>query len=185
MQPASISSNQHADHNILRRIHLREFDWPFAVPQSTARCFERYRVLPSFHNRHLHHRESGSSQVDAFRRHWTSCINGRSRRNNVHTFRGSSQSTSRNRCSRISVCVQQLLRCWLARLVSFHQKMMPDTFADERSRFCVGMTWLYPAEITPLDIRAPANAISTTANWIFNVSCRSTIAYPETPANFS
>ncbi|KAK0289464.1 hypothetical protein LTR35_002661 [Friedmanniomyces endolithicus] len=32
----------------------------------------------------------------------------------------------------------------------------------------LGMTWLYPAEITPLDIRAPANAISTTANWIFN-----------------
>ena len=30
------------------------------------------------------------------------------------------------------------------------------------------MTWLYPAEITPLNIRAPANAISTTANWIFN-----------------
>lgn len=30
------------------------------------------------------------------------------------------------------------------------------------------MTWLYPAEVTPLDIRAPANAISTTANWIFN-----------------
>ncbi|KAI0470576.1 general substrate transporter [Xylariaceae sp. FL0804] len=27
---------------------------------------------------------------------------------------------------------------------------------------------LYPAEITPLAIRAPANAISTTANWIFN-----------------
>lgn len=34
----------------------------------------------------------------------------------------------------------------------------------------LGMTWLYPAEITPLGIRAPANAISTTANWIFNVS---------------
>ncbi|ORY07147.1 and other transporter-domain-containing protein [Clohesyomyces aquaticus] len=34
----------------------------------------------------------------------------------------------------------------------------------------LGMTWLYPAEITPLNIRAPANAISTTANWIFNVS---------------
>lgn len=33
----------------------------------------------------------------------------------------------------------------------------------------LGMTWLYPAEITPLAIRAPANAISTTANWIFNV----------------
>ncbi|KAK3660544.1 hypothetical protein LTR22_007985 [Elasticomyces elasticus] len=32
----------------------------------------------------------------------------------------------------------------------------------------LGMTWLVPAEITPLDIRAPANAISTTANWIFN-----------------
>lgn len=34
----------------------------------------------------------------------------------------------------------------------------------------LGMTWLYPAEVTPLAIRAPANAISTTANWIFNVS---------------
>ncbi|KAF2128881.1 MFS sugar transporter-like protein [Dothidotthia symphoricarpi CBS 119687] len=32
----------------------------------------------------------------------------------------------------------------------------------------LGMTWLYPAEVTPLSIRAPANAISTTANWIFN-----------------
>lgn len=32
----------------------------------------------------------------------------------------------------------------------------------------LGMTWLYPAEITPLDIRAPANAVATTANWIFN-----------------
>jgi sugar porter (SP) family MFS transporter len=28
----------------------------------------------------------------------------------------------------------------------------------------LGMTWLYPAEITPLSIRAPANAISTTAS---------------------
>lgn len=37
----------------------------------------------------------------------------------------------------------------------------------------LGMTWLYPAEITPLGIRAPANAISTTANWIFNVSAPS------------
>lgn len=27
---------------------------------------------------------------------------------------------------------------------------------------------LYPAEIVPLRIRAPANAFSTTANWIFN-----------------
>jgi len=32
----------------------------------------------------------------------------------------------------------------------------------------LGMTWLYPAEITPLSIRAPANAIATTANWLFN-----------------
>ncbi|KAK5100458.1 hypothetical protein LTS08_005207 [Lithohypha guttulata] len=32
----------------------------------------------------------------------------------------------------------------------------------------LGMTWLYPAEIVPLKIRAPANALSTTANWIFN-----------------
>lgn len=32
----------------------------------------------------------------------------------------------------------------------------------------LGMTWLYPAEITPLSIRAPANAIATTANWAFN-----------------
>ncbi|KAH7321405.1 sugar transporter family protein [Stachybotrys elegans] len=32
----------------------------------------------------------------------------------------------------------------------------------------LGMTWLYPAEITPLRIRAPANAFSTSSNWIFN-----------------
>ena len=32
----------------------------------------------------------------------------------------------------------------------------------------LGMTWLYPAEIVPLRIRAPANAVSTTANWAFN-----------------
>ncbi|CAJ2509773.1 Uu.00g056730.m01.CDS01 [Anthostomella pinea] len=32
----------------------------------------------------------------------------------------------------------------------------------------LGMTWLYPAEIVPLRIRAPANAMSTSANWIFN-----------------
>ncbi len=30
------------------------------------------------------------------------------------------------------------------------------------------MTWLYPAEIVPLKIRAPSNALSTSANWIFN-----------------
>jgi hypothetical protein len=32
----------------------------------------------------------------------------------------------------------------------------------------LGMTWLYPAEIVPLRIRAPANALSTFANWAFN-----------------
>jgi len=32
----------------------------------------------------------------------------------------------------------------------------------------LGMTWLYPAEIVPLRIRAPANGLSTSANWIFN-----------------
>ncbi|KAI2609228.1 general substrate transporter [Hypoxylon sp. NC1633] len=32
----------------------------------------------------------------------------------------------------------------------------------------LGMTWLYPAEITSLRIRAPANALSTSSNWIFN-----------------
>ena len=30
----------------------------------------------------------------------------------------------------------------------------------------LGMTWLYPAEIVPLRIRAPANALSTSANWV-------------------
>ncbi|PMD65982.1 putative MFS monosaccharide transporter [Hyaloscypha bicolor E] len=32
----------------------------------------------------------------------------------------------------------------------------------------LGMTWLYPAEIVPLKVRAPANGLSTSANWIFN-----------------
>ena len=32
----------------------------------------------------------------------------------------------------------------------------------------LGMTWLYPAEIVPLKIRAPANAVATTGNWIWN-----------------
>jgi len=32
----------------------------------------------------------------------------------------------------------------------------------------LGMTWLYPAEIVPLKIRAPSNALSTSANWAFN-----------------
>ena len=34
----------------------------------------------------------------------------------------------------------------------------------------LGMTWLYPAEIVPLRIRAPANALATSANWVsFNL----------------
>ncbi|MCO5613567.1 hypothetical protein L7F22_067844 [Adiantum nelumboides] len=32
----------------------------------------------------------------------------------------------------------------------------------------LGMTWLYPAEICPLAIRAAANGLSTSSNWIFN-----------------
>lgn len=32
----------------------------------------------------------------------------------------------------------------------------------------LGMTWLYPAEIVPLRIRAPTNALATSGNWIFN-----------------
>ncbi|PWZ00594.1 putative sugar transporter [Testicularia cyperi] len=32
----------------------------------------------------------------------------------------------------------------------------------------LGMSWLYPAEITPLAIRAQANGISTSSNWLFN-----------------
>ncbi|VEU21409.1 DEKNAAC102209 [Brettanomyces naardenensis] len=32
----------------------------------------------------------------------------------------------------------------------------------------LGMTWLLPAELTPLSIRAPANAITTAGNWSFN-----------------
>lgn len=30
------------------------------------------------------------------------------------------------------------------------------------------MTWLYPAEITPLPIRAAANGLATSANWTWN-----------------
>lgn len=36
----------------------------------------------------------------------------------------------------------------------------------------LGMTWLYPAEIVGLRIRAPANALSTASNWV-----RNTFAY--------
>lgn len=32
----------------------------------------------------------------------------------------------------------------------------------------LGMTWLYPAEITPLSIRAMSNGLSTAGNWSFN-----------------
>lgn len=30
----------------------------------------------------------------------------------------------------------------------------------------LGMTWLYPAEITPLSIRAASNGVSTASNWM-------------------
>ncbi|GAA5884943.1 hypothetical protein JCM6882_007162 [Rhodosporidiobolus microsporus] len=32
----------------------------------------------------------------------------------------------------------------------------------------LGQTWLYPAEVTSLPIRAQANGVSTVANWLFN-----------------
>jgi hypothetical protein len=32
----------------------------------------------------------------------------------------------------------------------------------------LGIPWLYPAEIVPLNVRARANGFSTSANWIFN-----------------
>ncbi|KAF9469079.1 general substrate transporter [Collybia nuda] len=32
----------------------------------------------------------------------------------------------------------------------------------------LGMTWLYPAEITGLRVRGPANALSTASNWMWN-----------------
>ncbi|WFD01128.1 hypothetical protein MYAM1_003889 [Malassezia yamatoensis] len=32
----------------------------------------------------------------------------------------------------------------------------------------LGMTWLYPPEVTPIRIRAPAAALSTCSNWIWN-----------------
>ena len=31
-----------------------------------------------------------------------------------------------------------------------------------------GMAWLYQVEVVPLRIRGPANALSTSANWLFN-----------------
>jgi MFS family permease len=34
------------------------------------------------------------------------------------------------------------------------------------------LTGLYPAEIVPLKVRAPANGLSTSANWIFNFMVR-------------
>jgi len=42
----------------------------------------------------------------------------------------------------------------------------------------LGMTWLYPAEITPLRIRAPANALSTASNWIFNFMVSLSLSSP-------
>ncbi len=32
----------------------------------------------------------------------------------------------------------------------------------------LGIPWLYPPEVVPLSIRAPASAMSTSANWLFN-----------------
>lgn len=46
--------------------------------------------------------------------------------------------------------------------------LMLFLFNTEFSIGWLGMTWLYPAEVTPLRIRAPANALSTATNWLFN-----------------
>jgi len=35
----------------------------------------------------------------------------------------------------------------------------------------LGMTWLYPAEIVPLKIRAPANALSTVSTYLIPACC--------------
>lgn len=37
----------------------------------------------------------------------------------------------------------------------------------------LGVTWLYPAEVTPIRIRAEANGFSTCSNWLINVSTTS------------
>jgi hypothetical protein len=52
---------------------------------------------------------------------------------------------------------------WLG---EFH-KVLSDSLRLSNPLF-LGMTWLYPAEIVPLRIRAKANALSTSANWAFN-----------------
>lgn len=49
----------------------------------------------------------------------------------------------------------------------------------------LGMTWLYPAEITPLSIRAAANGISTSANWLFNFMVRRGRRLPKASAVLS
>lgn len=45
---------------------------------------------------------------------------------------------------------------------------MYETADETYTDFIYTPLRLYPAEITPLSIRAPANAIATTANWLFN-----------------
>ena len=46
--------------------------------------------------------------------------------------------------------------------------MVSSIRTPRRRQTNIAKTWLYPAEIVPLRIRAPANALSTSANWLFN-----------------
>lgn len=64
----------------------------------------------------------------------------------------------------LSVCLQLLFRNWMA-----WNDMVSNVHPESTLYTVLQLHRLYPAEITPLSIRAPANAISTTANWIFNV----------------
>lgn len=56
--------------------------------------------------------------------------------------------------------------CFASELAPVHPRTQMNT--NTVAVGWLGMTWLYPAEIVPLRIRAPANGISTSANWIWN-----------------
>jgi hypothetical protein len=53
---------------------------------------------------------------------------------------------------------------WLGMTCKFHAS---QPILDHQHLLII-FSGLYPAEIVPLKIRAPANGLSTSANWIFN-----------------
>jgi hypothetical protein len=61
--------------------------------------------------------------------------------------------------------LQHVFCSWMARNVSICNMISARL---TRLTYWIRRTWLYPAEIVPLRIRAPANALSTSANWAFN-----------------